>query len=224
MVSAVAEDWTLPAILQGDVATAAATLTSYFAYRLSDGETPYYSGAMFERLGGGGDSADVRDVLTAEDLVAVSMLGVNVPAHAAIRLLGPAAGKASKLLAYIPTNLELADAGPEHIGPQSQAWELWALLHSMHGMGDTTTSKLLARKRPKLIPVQDSLVVKSLGHDLRRHGDFWTALHRHLQPDHPCGLQERLHAIRDHSGAGNDISLIRVLDIVLWLTAHDQLR
>lgn len=128
------------------------------------------------------------------------------------------------MLAKILTDIDLPDAGREDINSASPAWKLWALVHAMHGMGDTTTSKLLARKRPRLIPVQDSLVVKALGHDLRRHGDFWAAMHRHTQPDHPSGLWGRLHAIRDAAGVGDDISLLRVFDIVVWLDAHGQER
>jgi hypothetical protein len=91
-------------------------------------------------------------------------------------------------------------------------------------MGDTKTSKLLARKRPRLIPVQDKLVIKALGHDPRKHGDFWSAMHRHTQPGHPSRLWAQLHAIRESSGVGEDISLLRVFDIVVWLDAHDQER
>lgn len=79
-----------------------------------------------------------------------------------------------------------------------------------------------ARSPTKLIPVQDSLVVKTPGHDQRRHGDFWSAFHRQTQPGHPSGLWERLHEIKKVSSVGNGISLIRVFDVVVWLSAHGQ--
>lgn len=62
-----AKDWTLPAILLNDPSVGAGRLASYFADRLSDGQTPFYSGAMFERLGRGGDAPDVQNVITPED-------------------------------------------------------------------------------------------------------------------------------------------------------------
>jgi hypothetical protein len=37
-----------------------------------------YSGAYFERLGGGGDRPEVANQVTADDLLAVSVLGVPV--------------------------------------------------------------------------------------------------------------------------------------------------
>ncbi len=38
--------------------------------------TPWFTGAWFERLGGGGDSPETRDVVTAADLTAVGTLAV----------------------------------------------------------------------------------------------------------------------------------------------------
>lgn len=59
-----------------------------------------YSGAYFEHLGGGGDRPEVAYQITADDLLAASMLSVRV---------------ISKLLAQIPVNVTLADAGADKL-------------------------------------------------------------------------------------------------------------
>jgi Family of unknown function (DUF6308) len=46
-----------------------------------------YSGAYFERLGGGGDRPETAYQFTAEDLLAVSMLSVPVDGHYALHVL-----------------------------------------------------------------------------------------------------------------------------------------
>ena len=58
--------------------TAELNLTSYFATK---------AGRWFEGLGGGGDGPAARFVITAEDLVAVQMQSVRVPAKLAAQLL-----------------------------------------------------------------------------------------------------------------------------------------
>ena len=57
---------------------AAALLEAYF--RRDEDARPCFTGANFERIGGGGDRLDVRERFTAEDIVAVTMLSVRVPA------------------------------------------------------------------------------------------------------------------------------------------------
>lgn len=46
-------------------------LQDYFGLDASDARPPRYTGAWFERLGSGGDHADVASTVTAEDLIAV---------------------------------------------------------------------------------------------------------------------------------------------------------
>jgi hypothetical protein len=51
-------------------------IDEYFGHR--DGQIPY-TGAFFERLGGGGDRPAIAHEIVAEDLIAVTMLSVRVP-------------------------------------------------------------------------------------------------------------------------------------------------
>lgn len=126
----------LPAVLT-DPHGAAHLLDRYF-YGVRDDRTgPLYTGASFEQFGGGGDRPEVRDVVTAEDLVAVSMLSVQVPPRAALLILVDAREDLARQLAQIPVDVDLVDADDSHIGPRSAANLLWDVLVRFPGIGPT---------------------------------------------------------------------------------------
>lgn len=97
---------------------------------------------------------------------AASFLSVDVPGDAAIGVLQTHASKISDPLAHIPSNIDVADIPLQEysaiFGEGSPANELWHVLRGRDtgcwGMGETRTSKLMARKRPRLIPIFDSIV------------------------------------------------------------------
>lgn len=191
---------------------AVAALQSYFAI----GVVPAYSGSRFERFAGRGDRPEVADRITAEDLVAVSLLDVYVPGPAALRLLGDCDHDYHRLvceqLGAIPTDRTLAGADDDLL---ECAEQLWSLVRANHRMGRAKTSKLLARKRPHLLPVIDSVVVKTVGHVPGRHNfyrNFRAALNAR-----GGRLAAHLDDLRHRSGIGDDISTIRVFDVLVWM-------
>lgn len=190
-------------------------LRSYFAPRTT---TSGYSGSRFERLGGGGDRTAVASELTPEDLVAVSLLSVDVPGAAALAILEDRQDLLSSLLGKIPTNRHLADVDPPEIVNTWPAWRLESELLSIYGLGPTTVSKLIARKRPLLVPVYDTLVAGLL----KPIGGYWAALNAELRRN-DSALQRHLISLRAEAGIGDDISPLRVFDVVAWRTAKDEL-
>lgn len=236
-------EWEIPAILrEGPESRAAQMLTKYFRRRGSG--RVCFSGARFERLGGGGDREADANQFTADDFLAVSMLGVDVPAHSALVLMGDSnpevAKKISELLGKLPCDLHLADADlttrsgqdGKHYSVMDELWKLvmnftgTELCGQNPGVGATKTSKLLARKRPHLFPVLDSMVKKAVRPDGNPTYDgscFWRTLHHELTKDERR-LESRLREIRRLAGELlkedlSDISDIRVFDIISWMTA-----
>lgn len=210
--------WTLPAVFAGPPEDAVADLQSYFVRQPPDDSGPLYTGAMFEKIGG--DQTGIEDGYTAADLIAVSMLSVEVPARVSIALLGPDAHKAASLLADIPPDLDLVDAPSSVSSKGSAAWELWDMLMAYGDIGPTTASKLIARKRPRLIPVQDSVVVATLHHPKR--GDFWASMREALHRDLGDGqtLSTWLRQAREAAGIGPKISELRIFDVLVWLNGR----
>ena len=181
-----------------------------------------YAGAYFERLGGERERLEAANRVTAEDLIAVSMLSVPLIRYYALDILVYQAPKISDLLARIPVNVTLVDAGAESLiakgGPASELWELLSNIkppREKRRLGEVGAGKLLARKRPQLIPVYDSYVKKALQRT-RTHGTWWSDLRCQLTKD--ATLVSELEAVR--TGVGPEaahLSQLRIFDIMCWM-------
>ena len=189
-------------------AMAVGALRAYFA----SGD---YTGQWFETLGGGGRLQPYR--ITSDDLVALALLGVSVRHRAAKELLVvPDNGIEECLRDVGSPGIALWDCDAERLIGQSGPGErLWNRIREVPGFGDTRTNKLLARKRPELFPVWDKVIQKALNPP--KH-DFWRPLRDALVED---GMHrvERLRTLRGLAGI-DDVSLLRVLDVVIWMRNH----
>jgi hypothetical protein len=179
-----------------------------------------YSGAYFERIGGGGDRPEVAYQFTAEDLLAITMLSVRIEGYHALEVLHYQADKLNDLLSQIPDDLALqTPRAAAHIAKGGPAWRLWEAICDIeprperNRIGPIAAGKLLARKRPRLLPVYDSRIKKALN---RSHTDnkWWHDLHDLLISD-PDLIQE-LEAVRNRAGADH-MSLLRVFDVMCWM-------
>jgi hypothetical protein len=204
----------LPPGLSGNDDEAIELLRSYFGLRPGQARL---TGAFFERLGGGGDRPEVCDRITAEDIVAVSLLSVNIDPSAMLQILGSLQAEVSELLRQIPTDRDLVDVDPQEISPNWPARQLWDRLRGCHGMGPVKTSKLMARKRPRLLPIYDEIVRQQLG--LASANGYWSLLACELRKNDGA-LHAQLLTLRDRAGIGADISALRVFDIVTWMTGR----
>lgn len=173
-----------------------------------------FSGAHFERLGGGGDRPGVAYEFTAEDLVAVATLAVNISGEAAIEILETRRARLHELLRAIPTDRALADLTAEEVGPAWPVRDLYRELLSVDSIGETSATKLLARKRPHLVPILDSVVTDELG---IIKGNYWVPLHAWLTAEERAA-HSRLDQLRATAGLGPEISVLRVFDVLTWMT------
>ncbi len=130
---------------------------------------------------------------------------IEKPVRAAA-ILGADSRKATDLLVGISSLTDLWLASDQRlaaIGP------LRALLTSPRdGIGETTASKLLARKRPRLVPVTDRIIVSAVG----VRGQAWQALRYSLQD----GSFRRAVEVLRPRGAGG-ASVLRLLGVALWM-------
>ena len=174
-----------------------------------------HPGRHFDALGGGGDRPEVRDRVTAEDLLAVQMRGPALPGNAAAMLLdGALARRVSDLLGAIPTSIRLDDReAASLIGERSQARVFCEVVGQLDGVGPDLAGTLLARKRPRLIPVHDD-VVRCL---LERPPDPWVTLHHALRAH--AGVLDQVEVLREVAVVPDHVPGLRVLDALLW-TSH----
>ncbi|WP_410813759.1 DUF6308 family protein [Micromonospora sp. 067-2] len=181
-------------------------------YLPADGKA--FTGGQFERLGGGGDRQEAANEFNADDLLAVELLSVQIPPFRALDLLQGQLGRdiAAELTA-IPVDVELgSDAALPLISNDSPAGRAWRMLENANGLGWVTAGKLLARKRPKLIPVYDGVVSCALG----TGSGFWRWLHDNLRKDDAI-LARQLDACRREADLPAAISRLRVLDVAVWM-------
>jgi hypothetical protein len=187
-------------------------LQEYYAPGREPGHLPDYTGARFDSLAGGGDRPGTRDRITVDDLVAVQLLSVLVPRLVSLDLLEGALGeRVTKELEKIPTNVDLGSppALPLLDGPADRAWR--HLEHPRH-MGWVTAGKLLARKRPRLVPVYDGVVRCALG----RPRKTWQYLQERFAEQNGV-LAQRLVEIRSEAGVAKAVPPPRVLDVIIWM-------
>lgn len=187
-------------------------LRRYFGVGLPPGAAPF-TGSRFEHLGGGGDRPGTADRITAEDLVAVQTLSVTVPAPVALDLLEGSLGvRLSALLRAIPREQEMTGADPSDLAPGSPADQAWHLLRDQPDVGWVIAGKLLARKRPRLLPVYDRVVRCALG----RPPSFWLSLRTALSED-AGSLHRSLLDLRQAAGLPRTVSALRVCDVAVWM-------
>lgn len=187
-------------------------LRSYFHSRRGNG---FYSGSQFERFDGGGDAPRVRDHITSSDVLALTFLSISrgLPG-VAMDVMDTQGKRITELLTAIPVDVPLHDADWSHYERDSAAHQLWNLLRRCGGTNRlVTANKLLARKRPHLLPVYDREVRRLLGSP----DVFWACLWTWFATDD--GRRDGMAEIRSEVGGIEDISLLRCLDVLLWMRA-----
>jgi hypothetical protein len=174
-----------------------------------------FTGRWFETLIGTSDP----DRFTATDLVAVSTLSVTIPPEAVALILldRETAAEINELLHRSPkAGTDLATVHPEDLAAGAPLHALYTKLRDMPEMGPTKTSKLLAAKRPDLVPIRDQVVSDLLG-----AGELWWAPFRQLARD--WTLRDLIHDA-SNGVVPPTVSFLRQLDVVLWMWGRDEAR
>ncbi|GAA3011843.1 hypothetical protein JCM13580A_62950 [Streptomyces drozdowiczii] len=118
----------------------------------------------------------------------------------------------SVLLQAIPRDVGMADADALVVADGSPANQAWHLLCAQHGVNWVITGRILARKRPQLLPVSDRVVRYAVG----RPTAFWLALHTALCED-DAALHRQLLELRQVAAVQERVSAPRVCDAAVWI-------
>lgn len=148
-----------------------------------------------------------RDRFTTTDLLAVTLLDVALPPPSVRSLLESDAEKFNGLLAAVPDDVDLWNVSDEDL---AYAEALYWALRKLHNVGRTRASKLMARKRPRLIPVVDSVIIEALN----LGDDSWVALRACLSDP---GVRDSIEASRPDNAPAKSISTLRLLDAAVWM-------
>jgi hypothetical protein len=176
-------------------------LHRYFAGNPGD----QFTGRHFEPYSDLGEA----DRFGPSDVLAVRTLSVDVPVESAAELLLTRGEWFSEYLADVPVERDMWDVERDVFADESAASLTHARLRTLDGVDWVTAGKLLASKRPRLLPVYDNLV-KSL---LNPHGGaFWLPLYDQLSDP-----QRRSKIDIACSTAPEHVSLLRRIDVALWM-------
>jgi len=193
-------------------------LVTYF-----HGTPRQFSGSLFDSIGGGGDRSDIENQITREDVLAVAAVNAPVPAGVASLLLTqPASGRLATWLRHLPTDIDLWDAEDYTLATATKAWDE---IRTIHEAGTTSTAdggfaatKLLARKRPRLIPLYDEKVRAVVY--LTEGASWWFSLRDAMRVDGEDNeVRFRVGAAMLEADVGY-VSVLRGLDVILWSYAN----
>jgi len=202
----------LPEALQSpDDEVALGYLRKYYMERPGTPLGADYTGARFDVWDSTGTRNADADRFTADDLVAVSFLSVAVPSKAAWELLQGRPADFNALLAEVPDQ-DLADVDPRDINEVWPAWRLWEELRQLRGVDWVIAGKLLARKRPRLIPIYDRVVKTVTGGDR----NYWVPVCKAFQADDQA-LRRRLLRLHEEAGLPAAVPGLRVFDVIAWM-------
>ncbi|MCA1008727.1 DUF6308 family protein [Rhodococcus hoagii] len=200
----------LPKVLASDDAAAVEVLRRYFTEPLV--KTGYLrSGARWDTWDSTGTRERDADVFTADDLVAVTMLAVEVSPDGAQILLRERGDELTELLAAVGPDRDLVDEADE-LTPESPVCRLEAALWTVPSIGRTVASKLIARKRPRLFPIYDRAI-----------GEVLDTKQAHLEPVRQAlrgndgELHRRLVSLREQAGLDGSIPALRILTVLAWM-------
>lgn len=168
-----------------------------------------FTGRWFEHFAAVGDP----NRFDASDLVAVETLSVQVPPEVAAKLLLTEPDRFNALLRRIPRSVDIWGASRETLqdGP---AAELHTLLRTLPGVDWVIAGKLLAAKRPLLIPILDNKITDLLQPPTSR---FWISMWDELSDE-----SRRTTVAQVCAGAPADVSLLRRIDVALWMAASQR--
>ena len=189
-------DW-----FRSNAAEAQKNLGRYFDGKKGD----LFTGRHFEPFAAMGDPFRFQP----SDVLAIEALSVEVPPESAARLLITEADHFNEHLAEIPPNKDLWEVPRSVVEDGNPAADLHTRLRGLHYVGSVTAGKLMAAKRPNLIPILDSFVEEELKPP---KGRFWVTLYDQLS-DEP----RRRMIAEVCSCAPDNVSLLRRIDVAVWM-------
>lgn len=177
------------------------------------GDNGGYTGGAWDTFDPSGTREANPDTFTADDLIACSLLSAPIPGRAAVELLDRRAERFSQLLAGVGEDRDFIEVNDPD-GPELQGLDrLDRELRALPGVGLTRTTKLLARKRPRLVPIVDG-VIKQVVFSGGPH--YRTPLHRALTAN-DRRLWKHLAELKASAGLDSAVPVLRVFDVLAWM-------
>jgi hypothetical protein len=174
------------------------------------GENPRpFAGRLFEEFLLKGH----KDRFAPTDIFAAQALSVTIPTEAVQRLLYDDAEMFNTALRALPPS-DFGKVERSVFDRGGAAVELFKLLDALPGIGTTKATKLMAAKRPDLIPIQDAFVQEEL---MVPDGKFWLPMYDQLADE---SLRDFIDELT--KAAASQVALLRRIDVAVWMHVNDR--
>jgi hypothetical protein len=177
-------------------------LTSYFG-----GGEDRFTGRWFDEFAAIGDP----NRFEASDLLAVEAVSVQVPPETAAALLITDSEQFNALLRRIPRERDIWEVRRLDVNVGSPADNLHQALVGLDDVGWVVAGKLLAAKRPRLLPILDNEVNNFLKPPKEM---FWVSMYDELADTTRRNVIAEVCRV-----APGHVSLLRRIDVALWRAA-----
>lgn len=204
-----------PSLVAGREADAVKVLDAYFAP--VSGRHGGFTGGAWDLFDPSGTRAASTNTFTADDVLACSLLSTPIQPRAALELLDAQRRRFEVLLERVGADMDFVDIGSTDAEPFREVRTLYLALLQLPDVGETRATKLLARKRPRLVPIVDSVIKRVI---FGGAGTHWKPLHTALTAQERR-LWRRLLELRQASGLSEAISPLRILDALAWMDGTD---
>ncbi|MCB0960863.1 MAG: hypothetical protein KDB04_15250 [Acidimicrobiales bacterium] len=164
-----------------------------------------YSGRWFDRLRLESPISSFAPV----DFLAAEALSVQLPPHAVAAILLTERDYFDGLLRQIPEATALWEVAHDELSPGAPLQQLYEALRTFDDVDAVKASKLLALKRPALVPIYDRAVRTFLAPP---RGGFWALVREWLSDE--VARDEIMEAT---STAPSGVGLLRRLDVAIWM-------
>ena len=217
-----------PRLHAGNERDAVRLLRAYYAKYFGGGMG--YEGGWWDDFDPSGTRESSPNVFTADDVLSASLLSARIHPTAVLAILNEDvraglpekrgwpvredAGTLSTQLTQLGADRDLATLEDGEVRELEASNLLWGELRRIPTLGRTRVSKLIARKRPRLIPIYDDVVGKAVYGGTTQAQ--WVRMHAALTAN-DYALDRRLKTLRSDAGLPEEISLLRIFDVIAWL-------
>ncbi|TAK69129.1 MAG: hypothetical protein EPO13_07900 [Actinomycetota bacterium] len=151
--------------------------------------------------------------VTPGDILAVSMLSQVIPPRAAACLVQSPPPELVDALQAIPPEAELGKVDDPASEWLRMAAAAQAAVAGMAGMTRSTTSAVLARKWPGLVPIEDDVTMAAFGEP----DTLWEPLRQRLRG----GLHDQVEDLLIQTMLVGRVSVLRAIGTILWMRQRD---
>ncbi|WP_139346535.1 DUF6308 family protein [Sinomonas mesophila] len=172
-----------------------------------------FTGGCWDAFDPSGMRTASTNTFTSDDLIACSLLSSPIGGGAAVSLLQGRRREFEVLLEQIGPDRDFITLDTTEGSEFAPVRALYTALCSLPRIGQTHATKLLARKRPRLVPIIDQVILEAVFNGAPRQ---WQLLHEEFRAEDNA-LWNRLIRLREAAGLGVEVPIMRVFDVLAWM-------